>query len=203
MRREAQPGRKPSRWHVHLFAAVLCPVLAFTPAGAVTLPIAAPAISQGEAAGADVEEDVAARELGVFRAAEVSLLEAITIAGRQHAGARVADVSFDGGAGAPVYRVRTVLADQVWEDDVDARTGAVSGRGHVLSLKKLEAEDRGNLMALKRVRQQLRDAVLIAEKAASGKAISGGLIDADGKPTFIIFVVGGDDHLEQVTLGPP
>jgi uncharacterized membrane protein YkoI len=96
-----------------------------------------------------------------------------------------------------------VQGSHVWEDDVDAKSGALTPHGTALSLKDLETEDRSNLKALRLVRQELTDAVAIAEKAASGKAISGGLIEAEGKPTFIVFVVDGDDHLEQVKLEPP
>ncbi|WP_407177440.1 PepSY domain-containing protein [Bradyrhizobium sp. STM 3562] len=142
------------------------------------------------------------RELERFRAAEVSLRRAMAIAETLHKGARAADISFDGEPTSPVYWVTTVKNDQIWKDAIDAKTGEVSANGTALSLKELGLEDRSNLSALKSVRQDLSDAVLVAEKSASGKAISGGLTNEGGKLNFIVVVVSGDD-LKQVVLEPP
>jgi hypothetical protein len=42
----------------------------------------------------------------------------------------------------------------------------------------------------------------LIEKAASGKALGGGLINEDGKLNFVVVVVS-DDRLKQVMLEPP
>jgi hypothetical protein len=72
----------------------------------------------------------------------------------------------------------------------------------VSSLNGLHKEDRTNLIALQSVRQELADAVFVAEDNTSGKAISGGLMNEDGKLTFVIVVLSGS-NLKQVILEPP
>jgi hypothetical protein len=66
----------------------------------------------------------------------------------------------------------------------------------------LDHEDRSNLAALGIIKHRLADAVRVAEKAASGKAISGGLVREGGRLNFAIVVISGDD-LKEVLLEPP
>ena len=125
---------------------------------------------QGEGSN-DVNDEAAGRELELFRAAEISLWRALAIAKRLRAGSRVADISFDGASGSPVYRVKTLQGDRVWEDTIDAKTGQIVGNATTSFLNELEREERSNLIALKTVRQELADAVLVAEKSAPGRAM--------------------------------
>ena len=85
---------------------------------------------------------------------------------------------------------------------IDATTGKIVGGEAALPLKQVEAEDRSNLVALKTIRHRLADAVRVAEQAASGKAISGGLIRQRGRLNFAIVVMSGSD-LKEVILEPP
>jgi uncharacterized membrane protein YkoI len=149
-----------------------------------------------------VDDETVSRELELFRAAEVSLRGALTIADRLHAGSRAVDIAFDGASGSPVYRVKTLQGNHIWEDAIDARTGQVAGNTVVSSLGNLDRENRSSLIALKAIRQELMDAVLVAEKSTAGKAISGGLMSEDGKVNFVIVVLSGTD-LKQVILQPP
>jgi uncharacterized membrane protein YkoI len=148
-------------------------------------------------------EDAIDRELELFRSAQVSLKQALLIAGRLHTGSRVVDISFDGASNPPVYRVKNVQKDQLWEDSIDARTGigSAGGKRSVL-VKDLEAQDRRNLLALRAVRQELSDAVVVAERSTRGKAISGGLMNEDGTLYFVV-VMDTADGLKQVLLEPP
>jgi uncharacterized membrane protein YkoI len=99
--------------------------------------------------------------------------------------------------------VKNIQQDQIWENDIDARTGNSStGSKHALSVKDLEAQDRHNLLALRAVRQKLSDAVVVAERSTRGKAISGGLMNEDGTLYFVV-VVDTADGLKQVLLEPP
>jgi len=91
----------------------------------------------------------------------------MAIAEALHAGATTADVSFDGAADAPVYRVKTLHNDRVWHHAVDARTGKIVGGEAALPLKELDAEDRSNLAALRTIRHRLADAIRVAEQAAT------------------------------------
>ena len=151
---------------------------------------------------AELEETID-RELEQFRSAQVSLQQALLIAERLHTGSRVVDISFDGGSNPPVYKVKNIQKDQIWENSIDARTGSSSACGkHALSVKDLEAQDRRNLLALRAVRQKLSDAVVVAERSTRGKAISGGLMTEDGILYFVV-VVDTADGLKQVLLEPP
>jgi len=157
------------------------------------------AIPTQNSPAANVDSDPG--ELELFLEAKISLRRAIKIAEKLHSGSRTAEITFDSSSGSPVYRVRTTRKAQIWENAVDAKTGDITGSETVSSLESLDTDERNNFVALKRVRQELSDAVLIAEKAADGKAISGRLADEDGKLNFVIFVVSGD-HLKEVLLEP-
>ncbi len=152
--------------------------------------------------GASSDQQAVSRELALFRGSAVSLSQAMAIAEARHAGATTADVSFDGTPNSPVYRVKTLHNDRIWQHAIDATTGKIVGGEAALPLKQVEAEDRSNLVALKTIRHRLADAVRVAEQAASGKAISGGLIRQRGRLNFAIVVMSGSD-LKEVILEPP
>jgi uncharacterized membrane protein YkoI len=173
-------------------------------------PIHANASSSGEPAslrdetgdGAASDQQAVNRELALFRGSAISLSQAMAIAEALHAGATTADVSFDGASASPVYRVKTLHNDRIWHHAIDATTGKIVGGEAALPLKEVDAEDRSNLAALKTIRHRLADAVRVAEQAASGKAISGGLIRERGRLNFAIVVMSGSD-LKEVILQPP
>ncbi|MEH2472393.1 putative membrane protein YkoI [Nitrobacteraceae bacterium AZCC 2161] len=149
-----------------------------------------------------LNDETISRELELFRAAEVSLRQALRVAETLHMGSRIVDISFDGTSDSPVYRVKTFHEDRIWEDMIDAKTGKVAGNARVSHLSELDLEGRLNLIALQSVRQQLVDAVLVAEDNTSGKAISGGLMSEAGKLNFVIVILSGT-NLKQVILEPP
>jgi uncharacterized membrane protein YkoI len=141
------------------------------------------------------------RFLAAFRVAHLPLIEAIAIAERLHVGSRTAGISFDT-SDNPSYRVRTVKDTMIWENVIDVRTGRTAGPETVRSLNELEMEERDNINALGSVKQELSDAVAIAEKAAAGKAISGGLVKEGDQLNFVVVVLS-DDHVKEVFLEPP
>jgi hypothetical protein len=142
------------------------------------------------------------RFLAAFRVAHLPLIEAIAIAERLHVGSRTAGISFDT-SDNPSYRARTVKGKKIWENVIDVRTGRTVGPETVRSLNELEMEERDNINALGSVKQELSDAVAIAEKAAAGKAISGGLVVKEGDQLNFVVVVLSDDHVKEVFLEPP
>jgi uncharacterized membrane protein YkoI len=93
------------------------------------------------------------RLLDQFRAAQLSLPEAIKIAEHLHPGSRTASVSFERSA-SPGYRVLTVKENETWEDVIDANSGKAAGPETTLSLSELDDEDRSNLLALRSVKQE-------------------------------------------------
>jgi uncharacterized membrane protein YkoI len=141
------------------------------------------------------------RFLAAFRAAPLSLIQAIAMAERLHTGSRTVAISFDT-SDSPSYRVRTVKDKEIWENVVDVHTGRTVGPETAWSLNELEMEERDNISALRSVKQELSDAVAIAEKAAVGKAISGGLVKEGDRLNFVVVVLS-DDLVKEVFLEPP
>jgi len=186
------------------FAIILLSLLA------LATPYAIPPSSATQAAtqegGADderIHQEVVSRELEAFRAAQVSLRQAMGIAEKLHLGSRTADITFEGASGSPVYRVKTFQNNRLWEHAIDAKTGDMIGTETVSHLNDLNSDDRNNVIALRTVRQELSDAVIIAEQVASGRAMGGGLMNENGKLNFVIVVVSGGSDLKQVVLEPP
>ncbi|KQT03118.1 hypothetical protein ASG57_16255 [Bradyrhizobium sp. Leaf396] len=140
------------------------------------------------------------REFQFFREARVSLRRAIKIAEKLHSGSTALEVRFDILAGSAVYWVKTMRRTLIWENAIDAKTGSVARKESTLSLES--SDNRNELVALKNVRQELSDAVAIAEKVTKGNAISATLMKRDGRLNFIILIVSGD-QLREVILEPP
>jgi uncharacterized membrane protein YkoI len=194
--------RAPRCWR-QLLAIVVLAIILPAPVYAIASSMDEPTSLRDEAGdGAASDQQSVNRELALFRGSTVSLSQAMAIAEALHAGATTADVSFDGASDSPVYRVKTLHNDRVWHHAVDAATGKIVGGEAALPLKELDAEDRSNLAALRTIRHRLADAIRVAEQAASGKAISGGLIRERGRLNFAIVVMSGSD-LKEVILEPP
>jgi uncharacterized membrane protein YkoI len=141
------------------------------------------------------------RFFAAFRAAPLSLSRAIAIAERLHTGSRTAAISFDTSDNT-IYRVTTVKDNDIWETIVDVHTGRIVGPETSRSLNELEKEERDVINALRAVKQELSDAVAIAEKAAAGRAISGTLVKEGDQLNFVVVVLS-DDHVKEVFLEPP
>jgi uncharacterized membrane protein YkoI len=157
--------------------------------------------NRGVAAQRDAEQAAIHRLLEQFRTIKIPLSEAVAIAEHLHDGSRAADVSFEI-SGPSVYRVRTVKNERLWENVIDANTGSVREKETSSSVRELDREDLGNIIALKSVEQELSDAVRIAEKAAEGSALAGGLMKQAGKLNFVVLIANGD-RLKEVMLEPP
>ena len=147
------------------------------------------------------EDATISRVLTEFHTVRVPLSRAMAIAERLHEGSKTADISFESD-GSPVYRVRTIRNEQVWENAIDANSGGIAGKEVTSSLRELGREDLANMIALKWVKQELSDAVQVAERAAAGSALAGGLVRQDGRLNFVVVVAAGDD-LKEVMLEPP
>jgi uncharacterized membrane protein YkoI len=156
-------------------------------------------VDRGDADSGDAEAD--RRLLERFRAAQLSLTQAIEVAEGLHRGSRAAAAAFEISDSA-AYRVITVKSGEAWENLVDANTGRVIGPELASSLDKFARDERSNIVALGSVAQELSDAVRVAEKAASGKAFGGGLMKQKGKLSFFVVVLS-DGELKEVRLEPP
>ncbi|WP_187437485.1 PepSY domain-containing protein [Bradyrhizobium rifense] len=186
-----------------LLAIALSGLLVAAPARAIVSADSTPTTLHGETDGdAAADRQAVSREIERFRSSSISIGQAMAIAEARHAGATTADVSFDGGSGVPVYRVKTLHNDRIWRHTINAATGELMGGEAALPLAELDRDDRSNLAALGIIKHRLADAVRVAEQAASGKAISGGLVREGGRLNFAIVVISGDD-LKEVILEPP
>ncbi|SFP55912.1 Peptidase propeptide and YPEB domain-containing protein [Bradyrhizobium sp. Ghvi] len=184
----------------HLLALIVWTAM-LTASGAVA-DVQSPAdTDRSTTAPADAEDATIRRVLTEFRTVRVPLSRAMAIAERLHEGSKTADISFES-AGAPIYRVRTIRNERVWENTVDANSGGIAGKEVTSSLRQLGREDLANMIALKWIKQELSDAVQVAERAAAGSALAGGLVRQDGRLNFVVVVAAGDD-LKEVMLAPP
>ena len=141
-------------------------------------------------------------EASRLHTAQITLSRAIEIAVQRHAGARVVDVSFDGTAVLPIFRVLMASGDRIIEDHVNASTGAIDDSSIFSELNELDEGDRRNVKSLLRSKLNLSDAVRVAEKQTSGHAVGAGLLRVDGRLRFGVVVLRGD-QLTQVILDPP
>ncbi|RZN23408.1 PepSY domain-containing protein [Bradyrhizobium sp. Leo121] len=185
----------------HLFALIMWSATLAATAAVADVQTPAGAGARTSTAQSEAEEAAIRRVLSEFRTTRVPLSRAMEIAERLHDGSKTADISFEID-GPPVYRVRTIRNEHVWENAIDANTGSITGKEMTSSLKELDREDLAKILALKWIKQELSDAVQVAEKAAAGSALAGGLIRQDGKLNFVIVVASGD-HLKEVLLEPP
>lgn len=185
-----------------LIAIALSALILAAPARAIVTTGTPTALHSDTDGDAGADRQPVNREIERFRSSSISISQAMAIAEARHAGATTADVSFDGGSGVPVYRVKTLHNDRIWRHTINAATGELVGGEAALPLTELDLEDRDNLAALGAIRHRLADAVRVAEHAASGKAISGGLVRERGRLNFAIVVISGDD-LKEVILEPP
>lgn len=185
----------------HLFALIMWSATLTATVAVADVQTSADADSRSASAQSQAEEAAIQRVLSEFRTIRVPLSRAMAIAERLHDGSKTADISFEID-GPPVYRVRTIRNEHVWENAIDANSGSITGKEMTSSLKELNREDLANILALKWIKPELSDAVQVAEKAAAGSALAGGLIRQDGKLNFVIVVASGD-HLKEVLLEPP
>jgi uncharacterized membrane protein YkoI len=187
----------------HAFIGILLLSLALVPCAAMAELNDGSLSSTGQSAPVhrETNKESDQRFRAAFHAAPLSLIQAITIAERLHTGSRTVAISFDT-SDNPSYRVRTVKDKEIWENVIDVRTGRTAGPETSRSLNELELEERDNINALGSVQQELSDAVAIAEKAAAGKAISGGLVKEGDQLNFVVVVLS-DDHVKEVFLEPP
>jgi uncharacterized membrane protein YkoI len=129
------------------------------------------------------------KEIKSFEAAKVSLAEAIKIAAKRHKDAKVVDVSFDSQAGQLAYKVKTYQDNNVWEGAVDASTGQIIGDGTTTPVSKLDEEDQLELAGLQKASIDLSAATARAEEKGSGKAISAGLEETNGRVVYEVTIV--------------
>jgi uncharacterized membrane protein YkoI len=129
------------------------------------------------------------KEIKSFESTKVSLAEAIKIAAKKHDGSKVVEVSFDSQASQLAYKVKTYQENNVWEGAVDAWTGNIIGDGTTTPVSKLDEEDQLELAGLLKASIDLTAATALAEDKGSGKAISAGLEEINGRIVYEVTVV--------------
>lgn len=129
------------------------------------------------------------KEIKSFETVKVSLAEAIRVAAKKHKDAKVIDVSFDSQAGQLAYKVKSYQDNNVWEGAVDAWTGQIIGEGTTTPVSKLDEEDKLELAGLQKASIDLSAATALAEEKGSGKAISAGLEETNGRIVYEVTIV--------------
>jgi uncharacterized membrane protein YkoI len=129
------------------------------------------------------------KEIKAFATVKVSLAEAIKIAANRHKDAKVVNVGFDSQSGQPAYKVETYQDNNVWEGAVDASTGQIIGEGTTTPVSKIDEEDQLELAGLQKATIDLSTATALAEEKGSGKAISAGLEESNGRIVYEVMVV--------------
>ena len=129
------------------------------------------------------------KEIKSFESTKVSLAEAIKIAAKKHEDAKVVDVGFDSQAGQLAYKVKTYQDNNVWEGAIDAWTGEIISEGMTTPVSKLDEEDQLELAGSLKASIDLSTATALAEEKGSGKAISAGLEEANGRIVYEVTIV--------------
>ena len=129
------------------------------------------------------------KEIKLFEKTKLSLAEAIAVAANKHKNAKVVDVSFDSRGGQLAYKVKTYQDNSVWEGAVDAWTGQIIGDGTTTRVSKLDDEDKLELAGLQKASIDLATATARAEEKGSGKAISAGLEETNGRIVYEVTIV--------------
>ena len=141
------------------------------------------------------------QEIRVFANAQLSVRDVIKIAEARASGAKVVDVSFDGRADRLAYRVKAYLNDEISTVTIDASTGKTIGDAVVTPVSALDVKDKIELAGFSTAVIDLSDVVSVAESYGSGKAVSVGLDEENGKLIFLIVLVT-DGSLRQISVNP-
>ena len=141
------------------------------------------------------------QEIRVFANAQLSVRDVIKIAEARASGAKVADVSFDGRADRLAYRVKAYLNDEISTVTIDASTGKTIGDAVVTPVSALDVKDKIELAGFSTAVIDLSDVVSVAESYGSGKAVSVGLDEENGKLIFLVVLVT-DGSLRQISVNP-
>jgi len=151
--------------------------------------------------GRDVDMSSINREVEAFSHAVVSAKEAIQAAEQHVGGGNVIDIGFEGDAGPPFYRMKAYHGEAAWDLMIDAATRSVKTRAASKLGLAQEAEEREQVKIFKRLDFRLSDAVAVAEKYGSGRAISAGLDRVDGRLVILVVVVS-EGLLKQISIDP-
>jgi uncharacterized membrane protein YkoI len=141
------------------------------------------------------------QEIRVFANAQLSVRDVIKIAEVRASGAKVVDVSFDGRADRLAYRVKAYLNDEISTVTIDASTGKTIGDAVVTPVSALDVKDKIELAGFSTAVIDLSDVVSVAESYGSGKAVSVGLDEENGKLIFLVVLVT-DGSLRQISVNP-
>jgi uncharacterized membrane protein YkoI len=141
------------------------------------------------------------QEIRIFANAQLSVRDVIKIAEARASGAKVVDVSFDGRADRLAYRVKAYLNDEISTVTIDASTGKTIGDAVVTPVSALDVKDKIELAGFSTAVIDLSDVVSVAESYGSGKAVSVGLDEENGKLIFLVVLVT-DGSLRQISVNP-
>lgn len=97
--------------------------------------------------------------------------------------------------------MKTYQHDEIWDGTIDASTGKTIGDAIVTPVSALDVKDKIEIAGFGTAGIDLSDVVPIAEVYGSGKAVSVGLEEENGKLIFLVVVVT-DGSLKQISVDP-
>jgi uncharacterized membrane protein YkoI len=160
----------------------------------VLLLSATPAFSQNaEQAQLQMQNDAKAKnwqltpgEIDVFQRAKTSVEDAIAVA-QPHG--KVMDVTFRVQHGTPVYQVKAVQNNEVWEATINAGTGISIGPGKTIPEDQLDSEDKAEVQAIQKAQTTLAEAVRSAVAHSRATAINARLRHSNGNAVYEVQVL--------------
>jgi uncharacterized membrane protein YkoI len=126
------------------------------------------------------------REIDIFQRAKTTVEDAITAA-QPHS--KVLDVTFRVEHGTPVYQVKAVQNNKVWEGTINAGTGMPIGPGKTTPGNQLESEDKAEVQAIQKAQTTLAEAVRSAVVHSRATAINASLRHSNGNAVYEVQVL--------------
>jgi uncharacterized membrane protein YkoI len=137
-------------------------------------------------------------ELRRFSQASLSLTQAIS-KGEEYSHGSAIEAGFAIENGQPVYRVKTVGKEGLWQGWIDADKGSLVGAPRSTPQAQLDAKQKAQLAQLQKEPITLAQAINSAEQKSGGKAIDAALTDRDGKLAYDT-EVARNGTLEMLTV---
>ena len=140
--------------------------------------------SSSVSSGSQQLNTFSSEDLKAFAAARVGMADAIATAQKYSRG-WVVEARFEVTTDTSVYKVRTHAGEAIWEGEIDAVSGQVTGAGKRIPVNELDEEARSELSGVVRVpTASLLQAVTLAENRVSGKVISAEVEEINGENAY-------------------
>jgi uncharacterized membrane protein YkoI len=132
----------------------------------------------------------------------LSVTDVIATAEKLAAGGKVLEASFRPTASAATYSLKTYHEGALWEQKIDADSGAMLKTARMTLAGQLDGEARAELAGVRTASTTIVEAVQIAERRVRGKAISAEIAKAGWTGMVWKVVVVANDRALRVVIDP-